>query len=113
VTRTPGPQSRQISPDHARVIAGTGGVIGVWPPSSIFIDFRAFVEGFARMADVVGVDHVGLGSDMMGLTTPSVFDSYRDLPKLVEGLLDHGFTREETSKILGGNYARVFTATVA
>jgi membrane dipeptidase len=113
VTRTPGPQSRQISPDHARVIAGTGGVIGVWPPSSIFIDFRAFVEGFARMADLVGVDHVGLGSDMMGLTTPSVFDSYRDLPKLAEGLLDHGFTPDEARKILGGNYARVFSATVA
>jgi membrane dipeptidase len=113
VTRIPGPQSRQISPDHARAIAGTGGVIGVWPPSSIFIDFRAFVEGFARMADVVGVDHVGLGSDMMGLTTASVFDSYRDLPELAQGLLDHGFTPEETGKILGGNYARVFTATVA
>jgi membrane dipeptidase len=113
VTRMPGPQSRQISPDHARAIAGTGGVIGVWPPSSIFIDFRAFVEGFARMADVVGVDHVGLGSDMMGLTTASVFDSYRDLPELAQGLLDHGFTPEETGKILGGNYARVFTATVA
>jgi len=112
VTRTPGPQSRQISPDHARVIAGTGGVIGVWPPSSIFIDFRAFIEGFARMADVVGVDHVGLGSDMLGLTTPSVFDTYRDLPKLAEALLDHGFTPEETGKILGGNYVRVFVATV-
>jgi membrane dipeptidase len=113
VTRTPGPQSRQISPDHARVIAGTGGVIGVWPPSSIFIDFRSFLEGFVRMADVVGVDHVGLGSDMMGLTTPSVFDSYRGLPQLAQGLLDHGFTHEETGKILGGNYARVFSATVA
>ena len=113
VTRTPGPQSRQISPDHARVVAGTGGVIGVWPPSSIFTDFRAFVEGFTRMADVVGVDHVGLGSDMMGLTTPSVFDSYRNLPELAQGLLDHRFTPQETGKILGGNYARVFAATVA
>jgi membrane dipeptidase len=113
VTRTPGPQSRQISPDHARAIAGTGGVIGVFPPSSIFPDRRAFVEGFARMADVVGVDHVGLGSDMLGLTVPSVFDSYRDLPQLAQGLLDHGFTPEEAGKILGGNYARAFTATVA
>jgi membrane dipeptidase len=50
---------------------------------------------------------------MMGLTTASVFDSYRDLPELAQGLLDHGFTPEETGKILGGNYARVFTATVA
>jgi len=112
VTRTPGPQSRQISPDHARVIAGTGGVIGVWPPSSIFPDLKAYVEGFARTADVVGVDHVGFGSDMLGLTVPSVFDSYRDLPLLAQGLLDHGFTPEETGKILGGNYARVFAATL-
>ena len=112
VTRSPGPQSRQISPDHARVIAGSGGVIGVWPPSSIFPDLKAYVEGFARMADVVGVDHVGFGSDMLGLTVPSVFDSYRDLPLLAQGLLDHGFTPEETGKILGGNYARVFAATL-
>jgi membrane dipeptidase len=112
VTRSPGPQSRQISPDHARVIAGTGGVIGVWPPSSIFPDLNAYVEGFARMADVVGVDHVGFGSDMLGLTVPSVFDSYRDLPLLAQGLLDHGFTPEETGKILGGNYARVLAATL-
>jgi len=112
VTRSPGPQSRQISPDHARVIAGTGGVIGVWPPSSIFPDRKAYVEGFARMADVVGVEHVGFGSDMLGLTVPSVFDSYRDLPLLAQGLLDHGFTPEESGKILGGNYARVFAATL-
>jgi membrane dipeptidase len=112
VTREPGPTSRQISPDHARVIAGTGGVIGVWPPSSIFPDLNAFVEGFARMADVVGIDHVGLGSDMLGLTVPSVFDSYRDLPLLAHRLLAHGFTPEEAGKLLGGNYARVFAATV-
>ena len=112
VTNAPGPTSRQISPDHARVIAGTGGVIGVWPPSSIFPDRNAFVDGFARMADVVGVDHVGLGSDMLGLTTPSVFPDYRELPLLAQGLLAHGFTPEETSKLLGGNYARVFAATL-
>jgi membrane dipeptidase len=112
LTRAPGPTSRQISPDHARVIAETGGVIGVWPPSSIFADLNAFVEGFARMVDVAGIDHVGLGSDMLGLTVPSVFDSYRDLPLLAHRLLAHGFTPEEAGKLLGGNYARVFAATV-
>jgi membrane dipeptidase len=88
-------------------------VIGVWPPSSIFPNRRAFVEVFARMADVVGVDHVGLGSHVLGLTRPSVFDSYRDLPLLPDGLLARGFTREEAGKLLGGNYARVFAAKVA
>jgi membrane dipeptidase len=39
-----------------------------------------------------------------------VFDSYRDLPALAQGLLDYGFRPDETGKILGGNYARVFAA---
>jgi Membrane dipeptidase (Peptidase family M19) len=95
-----------------RVIGGTGGVVGVWPPSPIFPDLNAYVEGFARMADVVGVDHVGFGSDMLGLSVPSVFDCYHDLPLLAQGLLDHGFPPEETGKILCGNYARVFAATL-
>jgi membrane dipeptidase len=49
---------------------------------------------------------------MLGLTVPSVFDSYRDLPLLAHRLLAHGFTPEEAGKLLGGNYARVFAATV-
>jgi len=69
-------------------------------------------EGFARMAEVVGADHVGLGTDMRGLTGRSVFDSYRDLPLLAEKLLARGFAAADVGKILGGNYARVFAATV-
>jgi membrane dipeptidase len=104
--------SRQISPDHARLVAQTGGVIGIWPPASIFPTLDKMVDGFARMAEVVGVEHVGLGSDMRGLTGPSVFDSYRDLPLLAEKLVARGFAAADVAKILGGNYARVFAATV-
>jgi membrane dipeptidase len=68
-------------------------------------------EGMARMAEVVGVDHVGLGSDMLGLTVPSVFDSYAELPDLARALLAL-FNPEEVGKLLGGNYARVFAASV-
>lgn len=109
----PRPRSRLISPDHARAIAGTGGVIGIWPPSSQFPDLDAMARGIARMADVVGVDHVGLGSDMMGLTVPSVFDDYSALPALAAALLNVGFNQQDVGKILGGNYVRVFTASLA
>ncbi len=112
LTAQPSPRSRQISADHARVIAGTGGVIGVWPPASIYPTKAAMARGMARMVDVVGIDHVGLGSDMLGLTGPSSFASYRELPELAAALLAAGFNAEETGKILGGNYARVFAATV-
>jgi membrane dipeptidase len=112
LTPTPGPRSRQISADHARVVAQTGGVIGVWPPASIYPTIDAMAIGMAQLAGVVGVDHVGLGSDMRGLTGPSVLPSYRGFPLLAQALLAHGFSPDDAGKILGGNYARVFAATI-
>lgn len=108
----PPPFSRRITPDHARLIAGTGGVIGLWPPTPYFPDLAAYARGIARMADVVGVDHVGIGSDMMGLLSPSAFSSYRQLPDLASSLLEVGFRPDEIGGILGGNYARVFVHSV-
>ena len=64
LSSAPGRHSRQISPDHARAVAQTGGVVGIWPPASIFPTLDDMVDGFARMVEVVGVDHVGLGTDM-------------------------------------------------
>ncbi len=112
LTARPGERSRQISPDHARLVAQTGGVIGVWPPQSIFPDLTAMANGMARLVDVVGVDHVGLGSDMLGLVGAGVFNTYRQLPDLAEAMLTVGFSAGDVGKVLGGNYARVFAATM-
>jgi membrane dipeptidase len=113
LSNAPRERSRLISPDHARVIAGTGGVIGIWPPMNIFPDMGALAAGIARMVDVVGIDHVGLGTDMGGLVGPATFASYRDLPALAAALLARGFTPAEIRKLLGENYRRVFTASLA
>jgi membrane dipeptidase len=110
---TPGLRSRTISPEHASVVAATGGVIGVWPPASIYPSLPMMARGMARLVDVVGVDHVGLGSDMQGLVGPSTFGSYELLPELAAALLETGFSPAETGKLLGGNYARVFAAALA
>jgi membrane dipeptidase len=107
----PAPRSRLVSPDHARIVARTGGVVGIWPPTTIFADMAAYVGGIARMVDAAGIDHVGIGSDMLGLLSPAVFDNYRQLPDLAAALLAGGFKPDEAGKILGGNYVRVFTAT--
>ncbi len=112
LTRAPGPRSRQISVEHAKVVAGTGGVIGVWPPVSIFPTLPAMAAGMARLVDAVGIDHVGLGSDMRGLVGASALPDYDALPGLAEALLAAGFSPAEAGKLLGGNYARVFTACV-
>jgi membrane dipeptidase len=72
----------------------------------------AYAKGIARVADAVGVDHVGLGTDQLGLVAPSVFEDYEQLPQVVDALLTTGFSPEETGKILGGNYVRVFKQSV-
>jgi membrane dipeptidase len=108
----PGARSRLVSPEHARMVADTGGLVGIWPPTGIFPDMSALAAGIAKMVDVIGIDHVGLGSDMRGLVGPSTFSSYRDLPLLAQALLAHGFQVQDVRKILGGNYVRVFSANV-
>lgn len=112
LTTNPAPRTRRITPEHARVVAGTGGVIGIWPPVSLFRDLDALADGIARMADVVGPAHVGIGSDMMGLVGPSALPDYTSLPDLAAILLVR-FSPDETAGILGGNYLRVAKACLA
>ena len=69
--------------------------------------------GMARMAAVVGVDHVGLGTDTLGLVGAATFDSYAQLPELTAALLAAGFGADDVRKVMGGNYARVFVASLA
>ncbi len=110
LTRRPRPFTRLITPEQAQLVAGTGGVIGIWPVASLFPDMAALARAMAHMAAVAGIDHVGLGTDTMGLVGPATFDSYAELPGLTAALLDAGFSPEDTRKLLGGNYARVFEA---
>jgi membrane dipeptidase len=104
--------TRRITSAHARAIASTGGVIGVWPPASEFASLSAMATGMARLVDVVGIDHVGLGTDMRGLVGPSVLPDYDQLPGLAEALIGVGFNVADTTKLLGGNYVRVFQASM-
>jgi membrane dipeptidase len=106
----PRARSRLISPEHARVVAATGGVIGVWPPRVVFGDRAAFATGVARMVEIVGVDHVGIGTDMLGIPGGSVFDDYRQLPAVAAALRAAGLDSAGIAKILGDNYRRVFAA---
>lgn len=106
----PTPWTRLITSDHARMIASTGGMVGVWPVQTV-ANVSSYASGIARMVDVVGVDHVGIGTDQMGLLGPSSLPSYADLPQLAAALSLH-FKPDEIAKLLGGNYRRIFEASV-
>jgi len=101
---------RFISPEHARMVAGTGGVIGAMP--IIFgrrsDDMTGYVHHISRLVDAAGIDHVGIGTDMDGIGPSAIFTSYARWPSLAAALVDHGYRPEEAAKILGGNAQRVF-----
>jgi len=99
--------SRQISPDHARAIAETGGSIGIW---HFFPSLDKYVDGLKEMADVVGVDHVSIGTDQQ--VRPGSVQDYAQWVQLVAAMLRGGFTPEEAGKIAGGNYVRIFRTAV-
>ncbi len=98
---------RQISPAHARAIAETGGSIGIW---HFFPSLEKYVEGLKEMVDIVGVDHVSIGTDQQ--VSPGRVQDYARWVELVAAMLRGGFTPEEAGKIAGGNYVRIFRAAV-
>ena len=102
--------TRGITHEHARAVAASGGVIGVVPFPTVFATLPDYVAGIARMVDAIGIDHVGIGTDMGGLRGAPPFSRYAQYPLLVRTLLEHGFGREDVAKILGGNFMRVFRA---
>ena len=110
LTDTPRRYTRGIAHEHARAVAASGGVIGVAPFPSAFPGLPDYVAGIARMVDAVGIDHVGIGTDMGGLHGAPPLNRYEQYPLLVRTLLEHGFGREDLAKVLGGNFMRVFRA---
>jgi membrane dipeptidase len=107
----PYPWTRLITSDHARAIASVRGVIGIWPVAEV-ANVSSYAANIARMVDVVGVDHVGIGTDQLGLTGASCMPSYADLPQLAAALSSR-FKQDEINKLLGGNYRRVFETCIA
>lgn len=106
----PRPYSRLITAEHARVVAQTGGVVGIWPLVGSDPTPRRYAESMARMVDAIGIDHVGIGSDMRGLLGRGAFENYDATPDLAQALLETGMDAEGVKKVMGGNYARVLEA---
>jgi membrane dipeptidase len=99
--------ARQISRDHALAVAETGGAVGIW---HFFPNLEKYVDGLKEMVDVVGIEHVCVGTDQQ--VAPGTLQDYSQWVHLVGALLRGGFTPDEAGKIAGGNYMRIFRAAV-
>jgi membrane dipeptidase len=99
---------RAVTVEHARLVAATGGLIGMWP-SGYNASFEEFVQNTVRMIDAVGIDHVGLGTDMDGNFRP-VLDRYPQTAGWLEGLKSRGLSDDDVRKVAGGNAQRLLSA---
>ncbi len=95
--------ARNMSDTHLRAIAAKGGLIGIgyWPGAVCDSTPNGVATSLRYAADLVGVDHVALGSDYDGSTTVR-FDA-SESAALVQAMVDAGFTDDEIGKITGGN----------
>lgn len=111
------PHWRCLTDDQLRALAQAGGVIGLaFVP--FFLDADAatldrLVDHLCHVADLVGIDHVAIGSDFdgMGATVPVVPDVSR-LADLTHRMLERGLLAAEVEQVWGGNFLRVLRQTL-
>lgn len=75
-----------------------------------YADVATVADHIDHFVKLIGVDHVGLGSDFDGVgdSLPTGLKSVADYPNLIAELLRRGYAEDDIRKILGGNLMRVW-----
>lgn len=136
---------RNLTDEQIKATAETGGLIGLCPHSQfsekerrVRPDLNDFLDHLDYVAEMVGIDHVGIGTDLFGGKTigeavfrfqlgrqsrgawggydidskyVSGFDNVYGWLNVTRGLVSRGLSDEEVHKVLGGNWMRVFSET--
>lgn len=105
--------NRNLTDAEIRGIAATGGVIGIgyWEAAVCSTDPRSVADAILHVRDLVGIDHVGLGSDFDGAVTTG-FDAGQ-VVAVTQALIDRGLSDADIAKVMGGNVLRVIRAGIA
>ncbi len=101
------PGGRNLTDAEIRGVAQTGGVIGIgyWPGAVCDTSPASIVAAMRHVRDLVGIEHVALGSDFDGTVTTR-FDT-AGLVHITQALMEAGFSDEDIRAIMGGNAIRV------
>jgi membrane dipeptidase len=131
------PHIRNKTDDQLHALADTGGVIGIAAYSPFYHSHRRptlddYLTQIEYVADLVGIDHVGIGLDLVfdrdpayhaqvKQRYPEVVTSFQwdtiypeglasitQLPRITRGLVHRGYTDQDIAKILGANFLRLF-----
>jgi len=101
---------RNLSDKHLIGIAKTGGIVGIafFDKAVCKADAQHIAQAIQYTVNLIGIDHVALGSDFDGAIT-APFD-VTGLPLITEALLKLDFSPQEISKVMGGNVKRFMLA---
>jgi membrane dipeptidase len=99
--------ARNLSDEHLKAIANTGGVIGIgyWDTAVCGTNAEAIARAIRYTANLIGADHVALGSDYDG-AIPAPFDT-TGLAQITDALIAEGFSDTEIGMIMGRNVLRL------
>lgn len=103
---------RNLTDEQLIALAENGGVIGiVFYPAFIVDEYPAYITDIADhidyAVDLIGIDHVGLGSDFDGASLPDDMKDSSELYKLTDELIRRGYSDDDIKKLLGENMLRV------
>lgn len=107
---------RYLTDEQIRAIAATGGLICPSPtplgPGGEISSLEMLLDHIDYMVELVGVDCVGFGTDFLGQNDhrPAGLGDIGESCHITEGLQERDHSAAAISKILGGNFMRVFRA---
>ncbi len=105
-----GDHPRYISPDYARMVVDSGGVIGAWIAVLWEEKLPGMIRQLFRLIDAVGIDHVGIGTDLPAGAAEKEMPHFARHQEIAAAMRDRGMTEEEVGKVCAGNWLRVFRA---
>lgn len=113
------PSARNITDEQIEAIGRSGGLIGIYyMPGGVRPDGKhnkdtplaEIVRHIDHIVNLIGIDHVALGSDFDGAQMPYGLSDAAALPNLMQVLEDAGYNEEDLAKISHENWLRVFHA---
>ncbi len=115
------PSPRNLTDEQLDAVAESGGIVGVNFHKGFLREDGLFdqetslgeiVRHARYVADRIGVEHVGLGSDFDGAKMPEDLGDVTGLPRLLDALSEAGFDGGDLRKIAHENWERVLAATL-
>ncbi|QQK74787.1 membrane dipeptidase [Salicibibacter cibarius] len=103
---------RNLTDEQLEALADNGGVLGVvFYPAFLTDESEGYVDDVVdhidHAVDVMGVEHVALGSDFDGADMPEDLQDASEFYKITDELENRDYSEEDIEKILGENHLRV------